>query len=394
MKKFLILAVAAVAAMAACAKVENGPSPQQSEIRFSVINHAQQRRAQTLPYAGLTYPTGVPFGTFAWWTQNDWTGIAADQDYVFMDNEQISYQSIDNQYVWAPASTYYWTKSGKITFASYSPYTAAGTDKGYSQIPVYNVANGFVFNAYSIIPATDVDLMYADLAANCNQDTNLDGTAVTDEGDSGFSGVPTIFNHALCRLNFAFRAIGHKNPNVDRIVIDVTDVDICHIDSLGTFTQSATPRWATSHATAATNYEYAPASTLSLELIENTAANVASTTNYTDLGVSRILMPQELLNSGDALNVTTDQILTIAYTVKIHYTSITLTEDQPGYWATEDLTAIVRLNSGNISAWRDNQNITYRISINPYDTRPVTFDPAVVSWTDVYSDDIQIPGNN
>ncbi|MCR5326343.1 MAG: fimbrillin family protein [Bacteroidales bacterium] len=393
MKKYFILAAAAIAAMAACSKVESGYTPVQNEIRFSVINHVQQTRAHDLPYAGLSYPTSVPFGTFAWWTLDDWTGIATDQTYVFMDNEQISYQNIDNNNVWAPSSTYYWTKSGKITFASYSPYTASGTDKGYSEIPVYNVANGFLFNAYSIVEDTDIDLMYADLAANCGQNTNLDGSSVTDGVDSGFAGVPTVFNHALCRLSFAFRAIGHKNPNVDRIVIEVSDVDIFNIDSLGTFTQSASTKWATSHASAKTDYEYAPASVLELDLIDDTPANVSSTSNYTDLGVSRILMPQELLTSGDALNVTTDQIVRINYTIKTHYLSAPADESDPKYWAVEDLSAKVRLNNGNIAAWRDNQNITYRISINPNGIK-VTFDPAVAPWTDIYSSDIPISAND
>ncbi|MBO4670466.1 MAG: hypothetical protein J5640_01295 [Bacteroidales bacterium] len=392
MKKYFILALAAMAAMAACTSVNVKDETPESAIRFSVINHLQQTKAQTLPYTGMTYPTSVPFGTFAWWTQNTWTGAAADQSYVFMNNEQVAYAAG----VWAPASAYYWTKSGYITFASYSPYTAAGADNGYSEIPAYDVTKGFVFNNYSIVADTNVDLMYADLAANCTQQTNIDGSQVLDAGDSGFSGVPTIFNHALCQLNFAFRAIGKKNPNVDRIVIELSDVDIKSIDNKGTFTQNNTVRWATNHAANTTDYDFAPASALTLNLLDGTdPAVVAATDNYTDLGVSRILMPQELLNSADAIATTTDQLLTVVYTVKIHYTSAPADESDPAYWALEEnIATSVRLNNGGIAAWRDNQNITYRISINPYDTRAVTFDPAIVPWTDVYSTDVVINGNN
>ena len=392
MKKYFFFAVAAVVAMASCTDVTIDDKTPQSPVRFSVINHLQQTKAQTLPYAGMTYPTSVPFGTFAWWTQNAWTGIAADQTYVFMDNEQVAYASG----IWAPVTTYYWTKSGYITFASYSPYTADGTGSGYSAVPEYDAANGFVFSNYTIVNSTDVDLMYADLAANCTQETNIDGSSVTDQGDSGFTGVPTIFNHALCQINFAFRAIGRKNPNVDRIVIDVTDVDIKNIDKKGTFTQSGDPRWASTHAAAnMTDYDFAPASALELTMLDGTdAAVVASTTNYTDLGVSRILLPQDLLNSADAIATTTDQLLAVAYTVKIHYTSAPADESDPAYWATESLVSSVRLNNGNIGAWRDNQNITYRISINPYITTAITFDPAVVSWTDVYSADVNLNEND
>ena len=392
MRKYFIFAIAAVAAVTACSKVETVDNGVPTAIRFSVVNHMERNKAQTLPYSGLTYPTGVPFGTFAWWTQNDWTGIADDQLYVFMDNEKVSYQTIDGRNAWAPSSTYYWTKSGKLTFASYSPWTegnSPATD-GYSAVPAYDVTNGYLFNNYTIVDATDVDLMYADLAANCSQNTNIDGSAVTDEGDSGFSGVPTIFNHALCRLNFALRAIGPKNPNVDSIVVIIDSVFIRHIDYKGSFAQNSNPRWSSNHAADTTNYGFGPASPLQLPIIQNTAANIAATDNYTLLPTSRILLPQPLGHGTDAIDVTADQLLEIKYTVKLHFKSVNLPETDPKYWATSEVTSVIRLYKDAIPAWKDNQNITYRISINPYTPEKVTFDPAVVSWTDVYSEDIKI----
>ena len=399
MKKYFIIAVAAVAAMAACSKVETIDNAPDSPIRFSVVNHLQQTtKAST---TGLTYPTSVPFGTFAWWTADDWSDIAADQTFVFMDNEQITWHALEAgaAEVWAPVNLYYWTKTGKITFASYSPYTADGTDKGYSEIPEYNVTKGFLFNDYEIVDDTNIDLMWGNLAKNCSKTTNTDGTEVYDGTtgengtDHGYAGVPTIFNHALCQLGFEFRAIGRKNPNVSDIKIEITDVDIVNIDNKGSFTQipaettPATPRWATDHANATADYDYAPASAMVLDLIDNTTANLDATNNYTSLGKTRILLPQTLLNSNDAIAASTDQKLVVAYTIKIKYTSAT-------DWATEDVVSTVRLNNGNITAWADNQNITYRISINPYATVPVTFDPAVLSWTNVYSDDVNLNEND
>ena len=392
MKKYFFFAVAALLSMAACTNISLKDETPETPVRFAVINHLQQTKAQTLPYGGMTYPTGVPFGTFAWWTQNAWTGIAADQDYVFMDNVKVAY----NSGTWAPVSTYYWTKSGYITFASYSPYTADGTDNGYSALPAYNAANGFIFNDYTIVDATNVDLMYADLAANCTQQTNENGSQVTDEGDSGFKGVPTIFNHALCQINFAFRAIGFMNPNVDRIQIDVQDVDIVNITNKSTFTQNNTPKWADNRAAAAlTDYDFAPASTLELPMLDaSDPAVVSATDNSTDLGVSRIILPQTLLNSADAISTTSDQMLVVTYTIKMHYTTAPADESDPKYWATESIVSKVRLYNGTITSWLDNQNITYRISINPYVGQAITFDPAVAPWTDVYSTDVNLREND
>ena len=132
---------------------------------------------------------------------------------------------------------------------------------------------------------------------------------------------------------------------------------------------------------------------MSLELIEANATTLPATDNYTALGTTRILMPQALVVTTDtntnlpvdpAPAAVTDQKLVVKYTIKTEYTS------KPNEWATESVVSTVRLNNGSISAWKENQNITYRISINPYATLPITFDPAVLSWEDVYSDNIDI----
>ena len=405
MKKYLIIAVASLTAVMACTKVDNvnNTTTKDAVINFSVINHSQQTKAQDLPYAGLSYPIDVPFGTFAWWTENNWTGAASDQDYVFMDNEKIVNRQLEasGPYVWAPETTYYWTKTGKITFASYSPYVDASTkaSKGFSVIPSYDVAKGFLFTDYTIVDNTDVDVMYADLAKDCYQDTNMDGTSVTTTPTSNFSGVPTIFNHALCRIGFVFRAIGTKNPNVNANKIKIKKVDIKYINNKGSFTQipetAGNPRWSSLHAAATDYTDYAyltPDATpqtnaVELDLIDAAATNVAATDNYTAIGTPRILLPQGLEVTINAQNepvdvnkvATTDQMLVVEYTILTEYTS------KLGTWAEEDVTSKVRLRTSDLASWNDNQNITYRISINPYATAPITFDPAVVSWTDIYS---------
>ena len=399
MKKYLIIAIAAIAAMA-CSKVEAVDNAPDSPIRFSVVNHLQRTKATQ----GLQYPTSVPFGANAWWTQETWdnTANASKQTYVFMNNQEVAYANGE----WAPTVPFYWTKTGYITFASYSPYVDDSTkaSKGFSALPAYDVNNGYIFTNYTIVDGTNVDLMYSDLAEDCTKKTNQTGVDVTDDKlenttDSGFIGVPTIFNHALCQIGFEFRAIGRMNPNVDRIVVDLEDVDIVNIDKKGTFTQKNAIRWESDHTVAANlaNYDYQPESTITLNLIENTAANVAATNNYTALGITRILLPQELEEDDDPTDLTVDPIATtsdqklvVTYTIKIHYTSAPADESDPAYWATEQVTSEVRLNNGTITAWRDNQNITYRISINPYSTVPVTFDPAVADWTDIYSTDINL----
>lgn len=399
MKKYLIIALAAIVTMA-CTRVETVDTTPDTPIRFAVVNHLQQQ--QTKATTGLAYPTSVPFGTFAWWTEGNWADATNPKDYVFMDNEQVSYQATPK--VWAPSQTYYWTKTGKLTFASYSPYTD-GTDKGFSAVPVYDVTKGFLFNDYTVVNTTDIDLMYANLAADCTQNSNgsgsmvYDGTTGENGTDHGYSGVPTIFNHALCQLGFEFRSLGNLNPNVDKIIIDLTKVEIANIDKTGSFTQipavttPATPRWATNHtATAVTSYDFSPSAAISMEVKPDNTENRASVT-YTSTGVSRILLPQILQDDDDLTDATvdpiattTDQKLVLTYNIKSHYKNTAA-----DVFAVEnDVKTTVRLYKGNIAEWKENQNITYRITINPYSSDTITFDPAVIDWTDVNSNDIVV----
>ena len=191
-------------------------------------------------------------------------------------------------------------------------------------------------------------VMYANLAADCTNKTNVNGADVTDGAtpESGFTGVPTIFNHALCQVGFAFRAIGRKNPNVKEIKIVLKDVDIVNINKKGSFTQipASGAKWTSDHTVAANlaSYDYAPATAIDLPLIENTAGNVAATNNYTALATTRILLPQALEDDDDPTDLTvdpiattTDQKLVVSYTIMIEYDSA------PGVWATEEAVAEV-----------------------------------------------------
>lgn len=389
MKKYIAIATLALLAGAACSKVETVESTVDTPITFSVVNHLAQTKATD----GLEYPTDVPFGSFAWWTSAKWASTAdADKlNFVFMNNEQIKYSATPKE--WAPVNTYYWTKTGYITFASYSPYVSTA-DKGFSDVPEFDVTNGFKFVDYTIVDDTDIDVMYANLATDCTKDTNADGSDVTNSlggtPDDGFTGVPTIFNHALCKVGFAFRAVGNKNPNVNNIVIDVTKVTVKNVDKKGTFTQNVTAptvRWASSHAVGNyTNYVYT-GTTINLPLLEDNSTNRDATNNYTAFSSPKILLPQSLVDSSDAIASTTDQVVEVEYTVKIEYTSKT------GTYATESVASTVRLKNGSIAAWGDNKNITYNITINPYSDTKITFDPAVLDWEVQASDDIELPKN-
>ena len=353
MKKYLILAAAALVASAACAKIER--TDDQTAITFNVANYVQLTKANT------EFSKTATFGTFAWWTPTDWA--TNGQTNIFMDNQEVAYNSTDN--VWAPTIPYFWTKTGKITFASYAPYTAAAGNNGFVNLPVHSVADGFTFTDYTIVNSTDVDLMYADLIADQTKNTN----PATYNTVSGVAeGVPTLFHHALTKVAFVFKAGKNTNPNVIDQAIALDEVKIININNKGTFTQNNASQWASQSGAA--EYELNAATNIINMKWDDADAHVPSV-------ASRILLPQELAATG------TQQAIYLSYTIKTKYKGTTdfadevVTSTVPLYY---DNSA---LGGSKLVKWGINESILYTITINPYSDDPIYFDPAVVDWTPV-----------
>ncbi len=117
MKKYIIIAIAALAASAACSKVET--TEVQKEISFEVANNIK-----TKAFTGSVYNNGA-FGTYAWFNNTD----------EFMVNEQVDlsggvWKTVDN--------TYYWPKTGSISFISYSPFEGTSNTVGTTPVVTKN----------------------------------------------------------------------------------------------------------------------------------------------------------------------------------------------------------------------------------------------------------------
>ena len=117
MKKYLLLTVVAVAALASCSKVsgpENGAGDR--PIAFQVAGYVQTKADDPADYK-VGYQN-VPFGAYAWFK-----GVSAADNSTFMTNQKVSYKELDK--AWLPeGSTYYWPKSGTLDFICYSPFAA------------------------------------------------------------------------------------------------------------------------------------------------------------------------------------------------------------------------------------------------------------------------------
>lgn len=372
MKKYFIIAAAALVAMTGCSKIETAPEVQR-EISFQVANNVRTKAT------GSVYENGA-FGTYAWFNNTD----------VFMVNEQVDksggvWRTVDN--------TYYWPKTGSISFISYSPFTGASNTE--NSVPVIT-KNSIT---YTDVTVGTTDLMYAD-RATCS--SNVDEVTDSDTADSGFTGVPTVFNHALAKLSFKIKAnfIEYTDPTTNTTTtweVTVKSAKIGGFKTKGslaltlnddgkTWNKPVTNIGTDTDPVNVNIWTNASGATDEQELIDATTYpdGVVLTTTAQDLAAaSGFVLPQQL--TADTQKITLD----------IHIK----TNLPNGHSINEDFKPTIDIKDiSSLQAWQMNQNIVYTINIKPtakadvngHDDDPndviITFDPAVADWVTVSTD--------
>jgi hypothetical protein len=372
MKKYFIIAAAALVAMTGCSKIETAPEVQR-EISFEVANNVRTKAT------GSVYENGA-FGTYAWFNNTD----------VFMVNEQVDksggvWRTVDN--------TYYWPKTGSISFISYSPFTGASNTE--NSVPVIT-KNSIT---YTDVTVGTTDLMYAD-RATCS--SNVNEVTDSDTADSGFTGVPTVFNHALAKLSFKIKAnfIEYTDPTTNTTTtweVTVKSAKIGGFKTKGslaltlnddgkTWNKPVTNIGTDTDPVNVNIWTNASGATDEQELIDATTYpdGVVLTTTAQDLAAaSGFVLPQQL--TADTQKITLD---------------IRIKTNLPnGRSINETFTPTIDIKDiSSLQAWQMNQNIVYTINIKPtakadvngHDDDPndviITFDPAVADWVTVSTD--------
>lgn len=368
MKKLFFIAVAALA-IGACSKVQTVDI--QKEINFEVANSLQTKAT------GSVYSNGA-FGTYAWFNNTD----------DFMVNEKVdltggAWKTVDH--------TFYWPKTGSISFISYSPFAGTSNTAGTTPTITKNSIT------YTGVTVGTTDLMYAD-RATCSNNVN----EVTDSAspESGYSGVPTIFRHALAKLSFKVAANFTEWTDDTTTPASKTTWEI-KINSfkIGGFKTTGSlelnlnadgKSWDKPVTTVGTTNYYvwtgATGETAEQELVD--------VTNYTDGYVLLTTTPQDLAS---ATGYVLPQVLTAgAQTVKIDANIKTTLSN--GKEINEHFVKTINISEiSTLKAWQMNENIVYTIkfkptasALNPDDAHTddpndviITFDPAVADWTNV-----------
>jgi hypothetical protein len=324
MKKLIIfLSIAAVMA-SACTKVVSSSVEKGNKITFQTV-----AGLNTKAITGTAFPTTETFSTYAWAE-----GTVGE---YFMDNVTIEYNATEDQ--WMPfGETFYWPKNTTVDFISYYPTGLNGItvekDKiTYSGIDVYTLQN---------------DIMYADKAAGFSDNQDL-----VDNSVNGFTGVPTIFRHALAKVKFIVELNYNHKEEADGTVTDwevtVNSASISGIYTTGeaVFNLSSTPTVGVIPWEKPAGNVWTPDGTVAtINGLSNTA--ITPGTDYTAVDEVYVL-PQALAAA--------QQKVTINLTIK--------TIRNGAAFLNETFDKVADLYIGTLPAWEINHVYTYRVKLSP-----------------------------
>lgn len=378
MKRSILLAAAAIAALAGCSKVEV-KSVDEAPARIS-WNAVVGKHSTKAPVEGTTFSTGHSFKTFAFYNANGtaWPTGAS----LYIDNQEVSYHAgavapfVANS--WHTVTANYWPRQGSLTFFSYSfankPVSFAGT-------LTCTAADGLKLEGYDVNATgnKNSDFMVADIKVDQRQNTTNAAGAE--------KGVPTIFRHALTQIvgfnvetkddyKGATLAAGSK-------VIEVKSIKIVKAYSKGDYTMTndavtRTESWG--NQSDSKTYEYTPVAGKS-EALSTTAAELVNE--------QKIFLPQDFAASsytytaGASLLQKSLERQTVAYKtavaavghIELNYTIKTYTDATN--FSKEEVTELIALEE--IGNWGINKKITYNIKID-LSSNIIYWDPTVVAW--------------
>lgn len=378
MKKSILLAVAAIAALAGCSKVEV-KSVDEAPARIS-WNAVVGKHSTKAPVEGTTFDKNHSFKTFAFYNAigTAWPTGAS----LYIDNQEVKfYPDAVAPFVansWHTLTANYWPKQGSLTFFSYS---FANNPVSFKGNLTCTATDGLKLVGYDVNATENKnsDFMVADIMAGQRQNTKNEAGAE--------KGVPTIFRHALTQIvGFYVTTEGdYKGAPLaaGSKVIEVNSIKIVNAYSKGNYTMTndaATRTESWKHQSDSKTYEYTPVTGKS-EALNTTAAELVNE--------QKIFLPQDFAPSGytytpgASLLQKSLERQTAAYQtavaavghIELKYTIKTYT-DATNY-SEEEVTELIALHE--IGNWNINKKITYKIKID-LSSNIIYWDPIVKAW--------------
>ena len=347
-------------ALTGCMKNEVYVPKCETPISFEVANYVAQTRANG------AFDTAKTFGVNAW--SRD---AAADASVQMMTNEEVALR--DGK--WTTATPYYWPINGTVDFIAYYPTTVKPTIE-YD----YAGADTYTYTDYTVeTVANGVDLMYADKAIRFSANNTTAGNETNlGIGSYGFEGVPTLFHHALAKVNFKVQnalptdGVYSYEIKVNGITLKVYNQGSVTLTNNGT-TAASRGTW-----TLPTGNVWTPTDEDTYATLNWTADVTLSNDTVKDYATRiQYVLPQTLV--ADKQKITVNYTVTQYQTITIDGTPTKTKISEKTYDPTLDL------RSDALPSWQMNKDITYTIALSSIGTQ-ILFAPAVKDWDDADAD--------
>lgn len=225
MNKHIFYIAAACVALASCVKNEVRVDAHDQEITFQTVSTK----------AGAAFNKGNHFRSYVYFLEKgkkwDTANLLTDAK-AYIDNADIYYHPAPRY--WAAADTYYWPKQGSLTFFAWTDDTADPSVGTKPDVKVSCAPNtGIKIENYSVKDNPNKDILVAEIAKDKTQNKSVTGR----DWDNG---VPTVFRHALAKVEFKV----NKKKNYSNVEFRVKKITLTEVSTRGTFTQgSPTENW-------------------------------------------------------------------------------------------------------------------------------------------------------
>ena len=334
MKK-IFLALAAVAALAACSKVE-AEYTSSDEIAFAPV---ASNRTKTMLSETTTFPD-ENFNLWAFYKQVDpgtniagWQASdAAQQTYV----EEKTFVKKSNG-LWHGETSYYWPKLGSLMFVGYYPTSIAGQvnytfTKDVNKMTIVNYVPGFV----TTNTTHEEDLMYFNMTPASYRNTD----------------VPVTFRHALSWIQVVLAKDADTSGDA---TITVNSAEFVGVSPFGNAVVNNSPDTA---ADETNEIQWTAWGETKNVVVTEDAGHVLVPNNTTPLEKQPLFIPQGMTS------------LLVTYTIA--------SEDGSKFTETKDIPLANIITDHN--SWKPGRKYVYTVTIG---TREIYIKPSVVDWATV-----------
>lgn len=344
MNKHLFYIAAACVALASCVKNEVRVNAPDKEITFQTVSTKA---------GGAAFDKTHKFYSYAYFLEQgkDWDHNHTDAKDYFKD-ALISHQNAPSGNYWAATDTYYWPKQGSLTFFAWTDDTADPKVVGTGAAVSCEKGTGIKIENYSVTDNRNKDILVADIAKDKTYNETVTGTVT---GRDWTNGVPTVFRHALAKVEFKV----NKKKAYENVTFKIKSITLNGVSTKGTFTQgSPTESWGWSTETPDAHPLPVFTSTTGMEVTKTAHDGkfnelTPSATDYS------IVLPQNF----DATSTST---LTIVYDIITTSTSFK-----------ETVTETKALNAIYTDNWKCNKNYVLKITLG---LNEIFWDPYVEGW--------------